>query len=144
MSNPDDGTDPINLSSPVCAVEMESLKDVECEDVDLLFVSCKLAHLSTDVVGRCLGLQESQIQNAFKRVTNRHHGHNKVHLLLIKWRELKEGGATWGALIQHMQSLPDSQIAENIKDDLLRNPPGNFLSQTYICIYVSTKELNLG
>lgn len=141
MSDPDDGADLINSSHPVCAVEMESLKDVKCEDVDLLFVSCKLAHLSTDVVGRCLSLQESEIQNALKRVTNRHHDHNKVHLLLIKWREVKGGEATWGALIQHMQSLPDSQIAENIKDDLLRNPPGNFLSRACMC---QQKRLSLG
>ena len=121
MSNPDDGADATNPSSPVCAVEMESLNDVKCEDVDLLSVSCKLADLSTDVVGQCLGLQESQIQNAFKRVTDRHHDHNKVHLLLIKWREVK-GEATWGALLRHLQSLPDPQIAENIKDESLRNP----------------------
>ena len=123
MSIPDDDTDSINPSSPVCAVEMESLNDVKCEDVDLLSVSCKLAHFSIDVVGQCLGLQESQIQNAFKRVTDRHHDHNKAHLLLIKWREVK-GEATWGALLRHLQSLPDPQIAENIKDELLRNPPG--------------------
>ena len=50
MFNPDDGADATNLSRPVCAVEMESLNDVKCEDVDLLSVSCKLAHFSTDVV----------------------------------------------------------------------------------------------
>ena len=124
MSNPDDDADSINPSSPVCAVEMESLNDVKCEDVDLLSVSCKLAHFSIDVVGQCLGLQESQIQNAFKRVTDRHHDHNKAHLLLIKWREVK-GEATWGALYQLLQNLPD--IADNIQGEFILPKQDNAL-----------------
>lgn len=111
--------DVVNSSSPVYAVEVESL----CEDVGLLSISCKLSHLSLDDIGKCLGLQEYQVQDALKRVSEPHHDHNKVHLLLIKWREVK-GEATWGTLLHHLQSLPDPQIAENIKDELLRNPPG--------------------
>ena len=67
-------------SSPVCAPEME---DKDCEDVDLLSLSCKLAHqFSVDAISRCLGLQESQVQDALKRATE-HQDHNKVHLLLM-------------------------------------------------------------
>ena len=123
MSKPDEGIEPINSSSPVHAVGMESLKDVKCEDVDFLSVSCKLAHLSLDVIGRCLGLQESQVQGALSRVTEHHHDHNKVHLLLMKWREVNQDGATWGALIQCLQSLPEPQIADKIRDEVINNPP---------------------
>ena len=123
MSKPDEGIEPINSSSPVHAVGMESLKDVKCEDVDFLSVSCKLAHLSLDVIGRCLGLQESQVQDALSRVTEHHHDHNKVHLLLMKWREVNQDGATWGALIQCLQSLPEAQIADKIRDEVINNLP---------------------
>ena len=122
MSKPDDGIEPIN-PSPVHAVGMESLKDVKCEDVDLLSVSCKLAHLSIDVIGECLSLQESQVQDALKRVSEHHQHHNKIHLLLIKWREVNLDGATWGTLIQCLQSLTEPEIAIKIKDELINNPP---------------------
>ena len=122
MSKPDDGIEPTN-PSPVHAVGMESLKDVKCEDVDLLSVSCKLAHLSIDVIGECLGLQESQVQDALKRVSEHHQDHNKVHLLLIKWREVNLDGATWGTLINCLQSLTEPEIAIKIKDELINNPP---------------------
>ena len=120
MSKPDDGIEPVNRSSPVHAVGMESLKDLKCEDVDLLSVSCKLAHLSLDVIGKCLGLQEYQVQDALKRVTEHHQDHNKVHLLLMKWREVNGDGATRGALNNCLQSLPE--IADEIRDDLINKP----------------------
>ena len=120
MSKPDDGIEPVNRSSPVHAVGMESLKDLKCEDVDLLSVSCKLAHLSLDVIGKCLGLQEYQVQGALKRVTELHQDHNKVHLLLMKWQEVNGDGATRGALNNCLQSLPE--IADEIRDDLLNKP----------------------
>ena len=123
MSKPDDGIEPINSSSPVHTVGMESLKDVKCEDVDFLSVSCKLAHLSLDVIGKCLGLQESQVQDALSRVSERHQDHNKVHLLLMKWRDVNQDGATWGALIQCLQSLPEQEIADKIRDEVINNPP---------------------
>ena len=123
MSKPDDGIEPKNPSSPVHAVGMESLKDVKCEDVDLLSVSCKLAHLSLAVIGECLGLKESQIQDALKRVTEHHQDHNKVHLLMMKWREVTLDRATWGTLIQCLQSLPEPEIAHKIRDELINNPP---------------------
>ena len=99
--------------SLVYAVEMES----QCEDVDFLSVSCKLAHLSLDDIGECLGLQKSQVDDALKRVTDHHGDHNKVHLLLMKWREVNGDGATWGALIQCLQSLPE--IADNIQGEFI-------------------------
>ena len=120
MSKPDDGIEPVNRSSPVYAVGMESLKDLKCQDVDLLFVSCKLAHLSLDVIGKCLGLQEYQVQVALKRVTELHQDHNKVHLLLMKWQEVNGDGATRGDLNNCLQSLPE--IADEIRDDLLNKP----------------------
>ena len=123
MSKPDDGIEPINQSSPVHAVGMESLKEVKCEDVDLLFISCKLTHLSLAVIGECLGLQESQVQDALKKVSEHHQDHNKVHLLLIKWREVNLDKATWGTLIQCMESLPEPEIADKIRDELINNPP---------------------
>ena len=123
MSKPDDGIEPINRSSPVHAVEMESLKDVKCDDVDLLSVSCKLVHLSLAVIGECLDLQESQVQDALKRVSEHHQDHNKVHLLLMKWREVNLDKATWGTLIQCLQSLPEPEIAYKIRDELINNPP---------------------
>ena len=112
-------------TSPVCTAEME---DKDCEDVDLLSLSCKLAHqFSVDAIGRCLGLQESQIQDALKRTTEHHQDHNKVHLLLIKWREVNGDRATWGALIEQSLSNPDLQhsleIADVIKDELKNIPP---------------------
>ena len=117
MSKPDEGIEPINSSRPVHAVGMESLKDVKCEDVDFLSVSCKLAHLSLDVIGECLGLQESQVQDALSRVSDRHQDHNKVHLLLMKWREVNQDGATESALVQCLQRLP--------------NPEGKFTPSKY-------------
>ena len=112
-------------TSPVCTAEME---DKDCEDVDLLSLSYKLAHqFSVDAIGRCLGLQESQIQDALKRTTEHHQDHNKVHLLLIKWREVNGDRATWGALIEQSLSNPDLQhsleIADVIKDELKNIPP---------------------
>ena len=117
MSKPDDGIESLKPFEPVCAVEIESLKDAKCEDVDLLSVSCKLAHLSLDVIGECLGLQESQVQDALSRVSDRHQDHNKVHLLLMKWRELNQDGATESALVQCLQRLP--------------NPEGKFTPSKY-------------
>ena len=121
MSKPDDGI-PMNTSSPVHAVGMESLKDVKCEDVDLLSVSCKLAQLSIDDIGECLGLQESQVQDALKSVSEQHQDHNKVHLLLMKWRDVNEDGATCGALIHCLQKLPMPEFADEIRDDLINKP----------------------
>ena len=101
----------------VIAVEMESIQDVK-----LLSLSHKLAHqFSVDAVGQCLGLQKSQVQDALKSVTEHHQDHNKVHFLLIKWCDLKEDKATWGALIEQSQSNPE--IAGVIKNDLLETQP---------------------
>ena len=121
--------------SLVYAVEMESL----CEDVDFLSVSCKLAHLSLDDIGECLGLQESQVDDALKRVSEHHQDHNKVHLLLMKWREVNQDGATWGALIQCLQSLPE--IADNIQGEFILLKQNNYLFQC--CSYIWL-QLQLG
>ena len=99
--------------SLVYAVEMKSM----CEDVDFLSVSCKLAHLSLDDIGECLGLQKSQVDDALKRVTDHHEDHNKVHLLLIKWREVNGDRATQGALIQCLQNLPE--IPDNLQGEFI-------------------------
>ena len=108
--------------TPVYAVEMESLQDVKCEDVDFVSVSCKLARqFSVDAVGQCLGLQESQVQDALRRVTEHHEDNNKIHLLLIKWRELNGDKASLGALIKQSQSNP--QIAGIIEGDLRETLP---------------------
>ena len=96
---------------------MESPRNVKCDDVDLLSVSCKLQQLSIDEVGECLGLQESQVDDVLKRVSEHHQHHNKAHLLLMKWQEVNEDGATQGALIQCMESLSDSQIVNSIKGE---------------------------
>ena len=112
-------------TSPVCTAEM---KDKDCEDVDLLSLSCKLAHqFSVDAISRCLGLQESQVQDALKRTTEQHQDHNIVHLLLIKWQEVNGDRATLGALIEQSLSNPklqiSSEIADVIKDELKNIPP---------------------
>ena len=122
MSNPDSDFEPSIPSSPVFTVEMESFQSTKCIDVDLFSLSCKLAsQLSVDAVGQCLGLQEFQIQDALKRATERHQDHNKVHLLLIKWREVNGDRATWGALIEQSQSNP--KIADIIKNELKKVLP---------------------
>ena len=134
MSNLDDP------STPVCAVNMESPKHAHCDDTDLLSISCKLAHLSTDAVSKCLGLQESHVRDALKRVTERHQNHNKVHLLLIKWREVNGDEATWGALCQLLQNLPD--IADNIQGEFILPKQDNALLPvlTFIRITLITGE----
>ena len=112
----DNGVGSSIANTPVSPVEMESLLDEKCKDLDLLFLSCKLSELSIEVVGRCLGLQKSQEEDALKRVTEHHQDHNKIHLLLMKWREVNGDRATWGALIQQSQS--DPEIARIINDGL--------------------------
>ena len=112
MSNLDDP------GTPVCAVKMESPKHANCDDTDLLSISCKLAHLSTDAVSKCLGLQESHVRDALKRVTERHQNHNKVHLLLIKWQEVNGDGATKSALQQCLQSLQETADNEPQRNSL--------------------------
>ena len=136
MSNPDDGTDLINSSHPVCAVEMESLKNANCEDIDLLSVSCKLAHLSTDAVSECLGLRDSQVQDALKRVSDCHQNYNKAHLLLIKWQEVNGDRATQGALVQCLQCLPEPEIAVRIRDELQKNPSGKYATEIGLQCYI--------
>jgi len=116
-------------TSPVCAPEME---DKDWEDVDLLSLSCKLAHqFPVDAISRCLGLQESQVHDALRRATA-HQDHNKVHLLLIKWREVNGDRATWGALIEQSLSNPElqisSEIAHVIKDELKNIPPRKYVT----------------
>lgn len=106
MSNPDENC--TESSDPVRETNPEQLRDT-----DILSVSCKLAHLSIDVVAKCLGLQESQVDDALKRVTERHQDHNKVHLLLIKWREVNGDRATKSALTQCLQSLPEPESSDN-------------------------------
>ena len=111
MSNPDENC--TESSDPVRETNTEQLRDAKCTDTDILSVSCKLAHHSIDIVAECLGLQEYQVQDALNRVTERHHDYNKVHLLLIKWREVNGDGATWDALMQCLRSLPEPEIAGN-------------------------------
>ena len=111
MSNPDENCN--ESSDPVRETNPEQLRDVNYTDTDILSVSCELAHLSIDVVAKCLGLQEFQVDDALKRVTERHQDHNKVHLLLIKWREVNGDRATKSALTQCLQSLPQPESADN-------------------------------
>ena len=120
-----ESSNPHNPASPSISADVVDMELEKCEDVDLLSVSCKLAHLSLDVIGECLGLQESQVQDALSRVSDRHQDHNKVHLLLMKWREVNGDGATWGALIQCLQSLPE--IADNIQGEFIFLVPVLFL-----------------
>ena len=112
-----ESSNPHNPASPSISADIVDMELEKCEDVDLLSVSCKLAHLSLDVIGECLGLQESQVQDALSRVSDRHQDHNKVHLLLMKWRELNQDGATESALVQCLQRLP--------------NPEGKFTPSKY-------------
>jgi len=133
MSNPENDFEPSLPTSPVFTVEMESLQDVKCEDVDLVSLSCKLAHQhSVDAVGQSLGLQESQVHDALKKTTERHQDHNKVHLLLIKWREVNGDKATWGDLIE--QCLSNSGIADIIKNELQKNPPRKYCESDILCM----------
>ena len=111
MSNPDENC--TESSDPVRETNPEQLRDAKCTDTDILSVSCKLAHHSIDIVAECLGLQEYQVQDALNRVTERHHDYNKVHLLLIKWRDVNGDGATRDALMQCLQSLPEPENADN-------------------------------
>ena len=111
MSNPDENC--TESSDPVRETNTEQLRDVKCTDTDILSVSCKLAHHSIDLVAECLGLQEYQVNDALKRVTEHHQDHNKVHLLLIKWREVNQDGATRDALTQRLQSLLEPENADN-------------------------------
>ena len=90
---------------------------VQCADTDLVSVSCKLAHLSIDEVGECLGLQKSQVDDALKRVSVHHQDYNKAHLLLIKWQEVNGDAATQEALIQCMESLSNPHIINGIKGE---------------------------
>ena len=90
---------------------------VQCADTDLVSVSCKLAHLSIDEVGECLGLQKSQVDDALKRVSVHHQDYNKAHLLLIKWQEVNGDAATQEALIQCMESLSNPHIISGIKGE---------------------------
>ena len=90
---------------------------VKCADTDLVSVSCKLARLSIDEVGECLGLQKSQVDDALRRVTDHHEDHNKVHLLLVKWQEVNGDAATQEALIQCMESLSNPHIISGIKGE---------------------------
>ena len=125
MSNPDNHFESSFPNSPVYAVEVESLQDVKCEDVDLLSLSCRLTdRFSVDAVGHCLGLEDPQVHNALKRAAERHQDYNKIHLLLIKWQDLKGERATWGALIEQSQSNPE--IADIIKKELQKNPPRKY------------------
>ena len=122
MSNPDNHFESSIPTTPVYAVEVESLQDVKCEDVDLLSLSCRLTdRFSVDAVGHFLGLRDPQVNNALKRAAERHQDYNKIHLLLIKWQDLKGERATWGSLIKQSQSNPE--IAEIIIEELQKNPP---------------------
>ena len=107
---------------PLCPIEMEPLRGVKCGDVDLLSVSCKLVHFSLDMVGKCLGLKESQVQDALKQVTEYHQDIYKIYFLLTKWKEVNGDTATWDALIQCMKSLPNLEIPD-MKGELLSNLP---------------------
>ena len=109
---------------------MESTKSANCEDVDLLSISCKLANLSTDAVSKCLGLQESHVQDALKEATECHQNYNKVHLLLIKWQEVNGDGATKSALLQCLQNLPDK-----IKDEPQKNPSSKYATEIGLHFY---------
>ena len=111
MSNPDENC--TESSDPVRETNTEQLRDVKCTDTDILSVSCKLAHHSIDLVAECLGLKEYQVNDALKRVTEHHQDHNKVHLLLIKWREVNQDGATWDVLTQRLRSLLEPENADN-------------------------------
>ena len=97
-----------------------------CEDDLLLSVSGKLAHLSLNLIRECLGLQEYQVQDALKRVSEDHQEHNKVHLLFLKWREVNGDGATRGALNNCLQGLPEPEIADKIRDELINNPQSKY------------------
>ena len=101
----------------VKAVNMESPRNVKCADTDLLSVSCKLVHLSLHDIGECLGLQKSQVDDAFKRVSEHHQDHNKAHLLLMKWQEVNGDAATQGALIKCLESLSNTQVINSIKSE---------------------------
>ena len=90
---------------------------VKCADTDLVSVSCKLAYLSIDDIGECLGLQKSQVDDALKRVSAHHQDYNKAHLLLIKWQEVNGDAATQEALIQCMESLSNPHIINGIKGE---------------------------
>ena len=114
----------MNSSNPVCPVEMESTKSANCEDIDLLSISCKLANLSTNAVSKCLGLQESHVRDALKEATECYQNYNKVHLLLIKWQEVNGDGATKSALLQCLQNLPDK-----IKDEPQMNPSSKYVTE---------------
>ena len=138
-SNPDDV---LNPSSLLCPVEMEPRSGVKCGDGDLLSVSSKLVHLSLDMVGKCLGLEESQVQDALKQVTEYHQHVYKIYLLLMKWKEMNRDTATWGALIQCMESLPNLEIAD-MKGKLLCNVQSSFQKSAYLGGHMEKQEMEM-
>lgn len=83
-----------------------------CSDVGLRCLSPKLLSINVSDIGRCLGLDESFVEQIEK--DNTHDEEHKRHQLLTEWR-CCEVSPTWGMIASCFKALNDESLMEGIR-----------------------------
>ena len=91
---------------------------VQCQDLDLLYISEMIDHPVASV-GVYLLVDEKVISETEKDKSCPKLK-NKIHKLLSEWQRKNTGNATWAKLIECLQSLNDWKLMEHIKTHLLQ------------------------
>ena len=93
-----------------------------CNDLDLLIVSRKAAENSVLAVGTCLHLDASEIEKV-ESDSEKPKRNDKIHQLLVKWKNKNISSATWENLVQHLDILSDESLMKGIQAYLHEQEP---------------------
>ena len=87
-----------------------------CDDIDLKIIGEKVAHtsLTTTEIGVHFGLDAAAIQIIEEDYECQERS-DKIHKLLVQWRDERKESTVWDDLIQFLVPLSDEQLLDDVK-----------------------------
>ena len=89
---------------------------------DLLYISGEMIGFSLSVIGACLVLPPADIEDTKSRDFKS--DRDKIHRLLVKWKEANRGKCSWTDLTKCLQGLNNTTLMDSL-NSYLKNKQGN-------------------
>ena len=89
---------------------------------DLLYLSGEMVDFSLLVVGACLELPTDVVKDATSQ--NSESNRDKIHRLLVKWKEANVGKCSWTKLKVCLQGLNNTTLIDSL-DTYIKNKQGS-------------------
>ena len=101
---------------------------------DLLYLSSEMTGFSVYVIGACLGLPptDTEVIASLDGESDR----DKIHRLLVRWKEAKGEMYTWSNLVKCLQGLNNSSLMKALDEYLKGKKSGVYVHVDYRSAHV--------